>query len=39
MHDLNNQDNETKAMFTSYTEFKKRLEGTFSNINKEQNTK
>jgi hypothetical protein len=37
-HDPDNQDDETKAMFASYAKFKKRLEGTFSNINKEQNT-
>jgi hypothetical protein len=36
-HDLNDQDDETKAMFANYAEFKKRLKGTFSDINKEQN--
>jgi transposase InsO family protein len=36
-HDLDDQDDETKAMFASYAEFKKRLEGTFGDIDKERN--
>jgi hypothetical protein len=35
MHDVDNQDDETKAMFASYAEFKKQLEGTFGDIDKE----
>ncbi|KAF4222316.1 hypothetical protein CNMCM5878_005598 [Aspergillus fumigatiaffinis] len=38
-HDMDNQDDKTKAMFASYAEFKKQLKGTFSDIDKEQNAK
>jgi hypothetical protein len=36
-HSVDLQDDETQAIFASYTEFKKRLERTFSDIDKEQN--
>jgi hypothetical protein len=32
------QDNDTKEIFASYAKFKKRLEGTFGDIDKERNT-
>jgi hypothetical protein len=37
MHTEDLQDDETKAMFASYAEFKKRLKGTFSDIDKGRN--